>query len=68
MLTLATMLFFTHKLNDRHQVQVLTCNGKYARLFVDAKMTMPMANPFIPQMAGYFRFYTPSTCLQIDES
>lgn len=39
-------------------VTVMTCDGKYARIFVDHELTMPMANPIKSDKYGSYYYYT----------
>lgn len=64
MLTLATLLFFTQARNPR-PVEVRTCDGKAAALYIDARMTTPMVNPVWPDFRGEVKFYTPNKCIRV---
>jgi hypothetical protein len=48
-------------------IAVKTCDGKWARVYADKRMTIPYANPFLSNADGSYSFYSLSECVDVRE-
>jgi hypothetical protein len=49
------------------EVFVKTCEGEWASIYADKKMTILLPNPMVSNADGSYEFYSPSACLSISE-
>jgi len=66
-LLLLTAIHFHATSGGNRDIAVKTCDGKWASIYADKRMTIPMANPLVSNADGSFEFYSPNTCLNIKE-
>ena len=50
-----------------HIISVKTCDGKWADIYADKRMTMRMPNPFVSNADGSYEIHSPDKCIDISE-
>lgn len=58
-----------HSVTPNGMVAVKTCGPKprWAVIYADKRMTIPMANPFVAGSDGSYEFYSPLPCVDVTE-